>query len=603
MISAYDALVGFSSLGIRILGYVFLRWIPGHPFPPLIIALFATYAGLTLGGISQSVVKSRQRHARDPGSARENAVRPGPLRSTTSKDGGSSRILRTMLSGIPHSSCRAASTITILVNILISVMVVDLTWSPTWFYPSHDLAFARLGFVSHDSVKILVREPQSAVPSVAMSYRLLPDVLPDDPSRGWTLVETTTSLNVANDFTAAFTINSLLPDTSYQYNTTNQFSGTFKTGPAPGQYPSNSDSFTFLHSSCIVPNFPYVPFRHHLSFPGFAYLSELLPSLNAKFMLFLGDFIYVDVPRRFGNDRETYRREYRQVYASPDWPSVSSPSTLNTSLPWIHVYDDHEIANDWDKNETGVYPSAADPFTHYQASVNPPVVRPNVSYFSFTQGPASFFLMDTRRYRTPFDGTDGKWTNESLPLDERKSMLGPQQRDDFLVWLSRKEPAGVKWKIVVSSIPFTKNWRFGSEDTWAGYLGERQVLLQSMWTSSRDNGYGVIVLSGDRHEFAATKFPPPRTGEDQDMWPEDVAVHEFSASPLSMFYLPVRTYRQEDDEDVMLKYLPDGNSKFGAVSIGRDGGVDYKLYIDGKQAWEYRVELPKRGAERSWKFW
>lgn len=39
-------------------------------------------------------------------------------------------------------------------------------------------------------------------------------------------------------------------------------------------------------------------------------------------MLFLGDFIYIDVPKRFGVTVEDYRREYRQVYSSPDWPAV-----------------------------------------------------------------------------------------------------------------------------------------------------------------------------------------------------------------------------------------------------------------------------------------
>ena len=76
---------------------------------------------------------------------------------------------------------------------------------------------------------------------------------------------------------------------------------------------------------------------------------------GAQFMIFLGDFIYIDVPKRFGTTTEDYRREYRQVYASPDWPAVGQ------NLSWIHVLDDHEIANDWDGNVTGVYNNAVDP--------------------------------------------------------------------------------------------------------------------------------------------------------------------------------------------------------------------------------------------------
>lgn len=64
-------------------------------------------------------------------------------------------------------------------------------------------------------------------------------------------------------------------------------------------------------------------FAHPLSIPGFRHLAPWLARIRPAFMLFLGDFIYVDVPRRHGTSVEDYRRAYRQVYASPDWPSVS----------------------------------------------------------------------------------------------------------------------------------------------------------------------------------------------------------------------------------------------------------------------------------------
>jgi alkaline phosphatase D len=114
----------------------------------------------------------------------------------------------------------------------------------------------------------------------------------------------------------------------------------------------------------------------------------------------------------------------------------------------------------------------------------------------------------------------------------------------------------VKWKIVASSVPFTKNWRVDWQDTWGGFLAERRVILEAMWDASA-RGVGVVVLSGDRHEFAATKFPPPLTTVDgegaEPRWKETDAVWEFSASPLSQFYSPVPSYRQQDEEDVMVE--------------------------------------------------
>jgi alkaline phosphatase D len=70
-----------------------------------------------------------------------------------------------------------------------------------------------------------------------------------------------------------------------------------------------------------------------------------------------------------------------------------------------------------------------------------------------------------------------------------------------------------------------------------------------MWDVGLRGGVGVVVLSGDRHEFAATAFPPPKDGR----WPISATVNEFSTSPLNQFYLPVRTYKQTDEEDVMVK--------------------------------------------------
>jgi alkaline phosphatase D len=142
---------------------------------------------------------------------------------------------------------------------------------------------------------------------------------------------------------------------------------------------------------------------------------------------------------------------------------------------------------------------------------------------------------------------------------------------------------------------------------------------------------GVVILSGDRHEFAATAFPPPpppsvpaeknilglKLKVPKKSWPQSATVHEFSASPLNMFYLPVRTYRESttatkssmtggttaDDEqeyyisDVCIKYIPDGNHKFGAVSISNERGVGeqsvlkYRLFVDGHESWGYLLTV------------
>lgn len=308
-----------------------------------------------------------------------------------------------------------------------------------------------------------------------------------------------------------------------------------------------------------------------------------------------------------------------------------SPVSWDLADVCVSILDDHEIANDWDANTTAPFLSANDPYEHYHIAVNPPAARKGETYFTFTQGPATFFMLDTRRYRSANDATNG---SDPATGEATKTMLGPNQLADLLDWLRRPESPGVKWKIIISSVPFTKNWHINAQDTWSGYLGERQIILEAMWDVGLRGGVGVVILSGDRHEFAATAFPPPPTGKEEIIgldplgglgaaplnagftspeernrlktrtkhWPLSSTVHEFSVSPLNMFYLPVKSYWESstvDDyvSDVCIKYVRDGNSKLGAVSISSPKTSDqsilqYRLYVDGKESWSYTVTTP-----------
>ncbi|KAI4262806.1 MAG: hypothetical protein L6R42_002022 [Xanthoria sp. 1 TBL-2021] len=576
-----------SSIALRLIAYVFLRWIPGHHAPPLVFLFACLYA------IFFAVHRSQRTRAAavaptSPSSSNgqlidtlaketDNVIQKGLQKAVGSNEITPVQDAKqwpgwALLWGFPHPTSFWWTLSTAGINAVLCLCVLDLVYRARIMYPSHEVSFARVGHVSDTSANLLIREPNPNQLPVFVSYRSLPDSgksLVDVP---WKAAGKTYWLSNETDYTFTITMDGLQPTSRYQFAVSNNQSGHFNTAPRQGQVASGTDKLTFLTSSCIKPRFPYSPLSHPLSMPGFRHLASWLPSLKASFMLFLGDFIYVDVPRRLGSDPETYRREYRQVYNSPDWPSVSK------DLPWIHVLDDHEIANDWDGNTTAPYPAAADPWRLYHTSVNPPSVGPGASYFQFVHGPASFFLMDTRRYRSP-----------SQPLfanSSEKSMLGSEQLAHLLSFLSRREPEGVKWKFVISSIPFTRNWRFGSTDTWANYLHERQIILEAMWSVSP--GTGIVVLSGDRHEFAATAFPPPEGSK----WPVSATVHEFSTSPLSMFYLPFRTYEERDGEgEPCVKYVPDGNSKFGAVEVmggkGEQGVMRFRLFVDGEEVWDH----------------
>ncbi|KAI2085784.1 hypothetical protein LOZ36_003792 [Ophidiomyces ophidiicola] len=603
MLSYRRSIAIFSSTILRILSYVFLRWyeIPGHPFAPIVISCLLIYLAsiwglgrkrnLNAGAGTKPKTSEKPKEKKGLGSkGKGDATTTLPTQRVSSQDTERISAFKSLLTGLPTTSSVPASLATIGVNICLALFSLDFVFRGLILYPTENLSFSRVGHVSSTSARIFVREPNKNLP-IRVSYQEIDGLGDGRPMKAGTLY----SLDDTSDYTSPISISGLKPSTKYRYSLSNNQSGVFYTAPQPGS--PGSKQLRFISSSCIKPNFPYRPFSHPFRIHGVDILTSTLEklgsSLRPAFMLFLGDFIYIDVPWRFGSSVKHYRDEYRRVYSSPSW-HVSPDSPAN--IPWIHTLDDHEIANDWASgNITAPYPAAADPYLHYHVSVNPPIPRnphaiaSNTTYFSFTHGPASFFLLDTRTYR-------------SRPLNENSTMLGSAQLQSLLEYILYPEPEGVKWKFITSSVPFTKNWHIGTPDTWGGFLNERHELLSAMWRAERDLGVRVVLLSGDRHEFAATRFPDPilaSTSTPESFSGPGTGIHEFCAGPLSQFYLPVRTYSQEDIEDIAIKYVPDGNSKFGSISIATDkvngeevSRMNYSLYVDGKEVWRYSLVTP-----------
>ncbi|KKA21805.1 Alkaline phosphatase family protein [Rasamsonia emersonii CBS 393.64] len=595
-----------SSALLRLAGIGFLRWIPGHHFPPIIFTSLAVYLASLWFLLQPTTNAALSRRSEEKGNTKEKNGDAGSSVLDTSRakieseDCADSSFLKTLLTGLPSKNAKISTLTTVAINVLLALFTADFLFRALIFYPTDDLAFSRVGYVSPTTAKLLVREPDPAKLPLIVSYR----EAGEDETGKWIEEGKIYSLGNSTDFTYPVTLKNLKPSTQYRYSLSNNLTGSFVTAPLPGSQAANR--LTFLTSSCIKPNFPYSPFSHPLRIRGLELVSRAvskLPSLmRPSFMLFLGDFIYIDVPLRFGSSQSHYRSEYRRVYSSPSWYEPKEQPTIN--LPWIHTLDDHEIANDWSKgNTTAPYPAAAEPYSLYHVSVNPPIpplpfaTPENTTYFSFIHGPASFFMLDTRTYR-------------SAPLQPNSTMLGSAQLQSLLAFLARPEPAEVKWKIVASSVPFTKNWHIGTQDTWGGFLNERRTIFEAMWRAERDLGVRIVLLSGDRHEFATTRFPDPELQLSANELAPGTAgegIHEFSVGPLNMFYLPIRTYRQTDDKDVMVKYAPDGNVKFGQIDIdvvsnsnhennhdktSSSSVLTYSLYVDGVIVWKYQLSVP-----------
>jgi alkaline phosphatase D len=154
-----------------------------------------------------------------------------------------------------------------------------------------------------------------------------------------------------------------------------------------------------------------------------------------------------------------------------------------------HVYDDHDIANDYDQGEkTSLYKNATQAFQKYHRTANPTPFHPDVNYFTMDYGDTSFFFLDTRRYRS----------NNFSPDGPEKSMLGKKQLKDLINWAKQKESEGIIWKFIISSVPMTNNWRGpdGQRDTWGGFMDERNIILEVL-----KNITNVVVISGVNHPF------------------------------------------------------------------------------------------------------
>jgi alkaline phosphatase D len=217
---------------------------------------------------------------------------------------------RTLLTGIPSPTSSLLSLLTLLLNVGLILAATDFIYRGKLLYPSNDLSFARIGYVSDSEAKLLIREPDLAQLPIFVSIRLHPGE-PHQPS-AWRSVGGINKLSNDTDYTAVLHIPLMhnYGETEYEWTTSTGHSGFFISPPAPGVVTQRNDGkFTFVTSSCIIPHFPYSPTDHALNIPGFRYLAKILPSVGAQFMLFLGDFIYIDVPHRFGASVEDYRQK------------------------------------------------------------------------------------------------------------------------------------------------------------------------------------------------------------------------------------------------------------------------------------------------------
>ncbi|MEN3613411.1 alkaline phosphatase D family protein [Plantactinospora sp. ZYX-F-223] len=259
----------------------------------------------------------------------------------------------------------------------------------------------------------------------------------------------------------------------------------------------------------------------HGYFTAYRRLAEEHPDL----VLHLGDYQYeytkdtYNIPGGNPRDHEgpetvtlaNYRQRHAQYKSDPDLQAAHQVA------PWVVVWDDHELDNNW-ADEIHERPDIPQPdFLARRAAAfqayyeNMPLRRTSIPngidmqlYRRIRWGRlANFHMLDTRQYRD--DQACGDGTKDCpAALDPARSITGAEQ-ERWLIDGFRRSDA--RWDVLGQQVFFGQRdtdagpAKFTSMDSWDGYVGSRDRITRG-WVEAKVRN--AIVLTGDVHAHWAT---------------------------------------------------------------------------------------------------
>jgi alkaline phosphatase D len=220
-----------------------------------------------------------------------------------------------------------------------------------------------------------------------------------------------------------------------------------------------------------------------------------LAAADVDVVLFLGDFVYEsagtgvrplpgDAGRAPATDLDGYRLRYEVARAEPDLAAAAA------AHPWLVMWDDHEVADDYDGETVDAERRAAGYqawWEHQPTRLGPPdaAVRLRVHRSLRWGTTATLAVVDSRQYRSP-----------------GRSMLGEEQRG----WIGAEiEAAESAWTVLGSSVVFGPVEVDGrvNTDAWDGFVDERDSIAADL----RAGAGRPLVLSGDMHTQVVLETP------------------------------------------------------------------------------------------------
>jgi len=236
-------------------------------------------------------------------------------------------------------------------------------------------------------------------------------------------------------------------------------------------------------------------------------------------VLFLGDYIY-EYPSPFGRVRAhrggyvTTLAGYRARHAQ--YKSDPALQAAHAAAPWLVVWDDHEVENDYAGLQGTGRDFARRRGAAYQAYWEhlplPKSARPRGAdmriYNRFDWGTlARIHLLDDRQYRDPQAcPRNTRGGSNTLPVaicpaldDDKRTLLGAEQER----WLDEGWDLARPWNLVAQQTLMARfSWTdpaLGATawtDGWDGYAAARRRLLDGV---ARRKLAGAVVLGGDVH--------------------------------------------------------------------------------------------------------
>lgn len=315
--------------------------------------------------------------------------------------------------------------------------------------------------------------------------------------RGFALPENAHSIHID--------LSGLGPDRWYWYRFTaagvRSRTGRTRTAPAPG----SSRPIRFAVASCQNWEQGYFTAWWHIA------------REDLDLIVHLGDYIYENSwgktkVRRHGSGAPTTLAEYRERYAL--YKSDPDLQDAHAAFPFLSVWDDHEVVNDYQNDRSDGTPDpaaflrrrAAAYKAYYEHMPMPASAEPRgpdaliYGTYRFGEG-LEILLLDDRQYRSAHACRPARVADCAERLDPARTMLGVAQERWLRDSLARRS---CRWTMIAQQTRIAELDLGKPEepsfwlDGWDGYPAARRRLMDAIAEAHPAN---PLVLGGDVHSF------------------------------------------------------------------------------------------------------